>query len=422
MPKLSATIKKNLILFSLFIFLSLYLMFTSLSNYIFFMPKILILWLIVIIVTIIRRLKAFLADWSLFIAFLYLFDTLRGSIYFLICKFNLPVYTLYVIKIEKFLFGCIPSVVLQNQFLKENPTNTFTIFEKLITVIHGSHFIVFLFVGFIIWFYRNEYFRFFKFSFFLVISLGLIGYFSVPTVPPWLASELFNIIPPLTHFNMIIYNKAIPDITSGFDVNPVAAMPSLHAAFPILCCLILWKIFRWRVLAFFFYSFLMLFSIVYTGDHYVVDIIAGIVLAVLSYSLAIKKIQNNSDISKHNKITEITKGKYLRNLIASLYILTIGFIIGFYNWHQLYYNSKEYNLYAVKYVDFLNYKKRFESNYKVQYYFGCYYFIHQNYEDAIFHFERTLRLSKDDSEKAEIMKAIKTCKKQLIKSTQFKKN
>jgi membrane-associated phospholipid phosphatase len=58
--------------------------------------------------------------------------------------------------------------------------------------------------------------------------------------------------------------------------NPVAAMPSLHAGAALLVSGFLWPVVhrRWRaVLA--VYVVLMALALVYTGEHYVVDVVAG---------------------------------------------------------------------------------------------------------------------------------------------------
>ncbi len=74
--------------------------------------------MIILAAVFLGKLKILLKDWLIFLSLLYLFDSLRGLIYILTCRFNFPVYTLYVIKLEKFLFGNIPSVVLQKVLLK----------------------------------------------------------------------------------------------------------------------------------------------------------------------------------------------------------------------------------------------------------------------------------------------------------------
>jgi membrane-associated phospholipid phosphatase len=70
---------------------------------------------------------------------------------------------------------------------------------------------------------------------------------------------------------------------SHFESNPVAAMPSLHAAFPVLVWLIMWKIqprWGWATIV---YPLLMDFAVVYLGEHYVIDVLAGTLYGALSY-------------------------------------------------------------------------------------------------------------------------------------------
>ena len=66
--------------------------------------------------------------------------------------------------------------------------------------------------------------------------------------------------------------------------NNVAAMPSLHAAFALLIVLYLWRLVpRWWRPLLALYPLAMAFSLVYSGEHYVVDCIAGWVYAVATF-------------------------------------------------------------------------------------------------------------------------------------------
>ncbi len=76
-------------------------------------------------------------------------------------------------------------------------------------------------------------------------------------------------------FSTWIFNKGNP--------NRIAAMPSLHAAYPTL--VFLFTLAHWRRLAPFMllYCLGLWFSIVYMGEHYVIDAIAGVVYAIVSF-------------------------------------------------------------------------------------------------------------------------------------------
>ena len=70
---------------------------------------------------------------------------------------------------------------------------------------------------------------------------------------------------------------------SKFD-NNVAAMPSLHGAYPMLICLFFWKDSspRKRVLLA-AYPICMAFTLVYTAEHFVIDIFVGWAYAAATF-------------------------------------------------------------------------------------------------------------------------------------------
>lgn len=397
------------------LFLTLFLLTFFFILYIFnrfqFTPKILLFCLIILTAVFLGKLQILLKDWFVFFSFIYFFDSMRGTIYILTCKLNLPVYAIYVVKIEKFLFGNFPSVWFQNLLLKGED---FTWFEKLLTIIHGTHFVAFLFVGLIIWLHNSSYFKFYKTSFYLVTLLGVSGYIIIPTVPPWMAYELFNIIPKITHFNILIYNMTIPDITSGFTTNPVAAMPSLHAAFPILCGMILWRSYRWKASIFYLYASSLLFTIVYTGDHYVVDIVAGAILAIVCYFLAfkIKKVQSLSYSQKASVLKSQKKNFLMKNnsFILGVLMLILGISVGLINKNQFENHYDQYNyLYAPNYIDFFKHEENYKQNYHVQIYLGNHFIVKKEYKKALFYFEHALNVSNNFMEKKQAQMKIRQC-------------
>ncbi|MFC2157781.1 phosphatase PAP2 family protein [Acidobacteriota bacterium] len=379
-------LKENPITVLLILFLS-FLMILGLLNRFMFAPKIFLLLLTILLAVFLGKLEIFYKDWFVFLSFIYLFDTMRGVIYILTCRWDLPVHTLYVIKAEKFLFGEIPSVVLQRNLL--DPSH-YTWLEKLCTAVHGTHFIAFLIIGLYIWLYKKNHFSGFKLSFYLVTFIGVLGYFLVPTTPPWIASKFLGVLPETVRFNVDIYNMSIPDITSGFNTNPVAAMPSLHTAFPVLCSLILWRFFKWKSIPFILYTLFMLFTIVYTSDHYIVDIIAGSALAAVCYILAFRRRKEKAE----NKLAWI-KAKTPR-LVTGLTLLFLGISIGMMNKHQFDAYPEKYDLrYSPTYADFFKDEDSYIQNHRIQMYFGNYYLFRTDYTKALGYFEQALKVAEE---------------------------
>ncbi len=68
-----------------------------------------------------------------------------------------------------------------------------------------------------------------------------------------------------------------------FDDNPVAAVPSLHAAYAMLVVLMVHRMWPRLTPLAVAYALAMHFSVVYLGEHYVSDLIAGDVLALVAW-------------------------------------------------------------------------------------------------------------------------------------------
>jgi membrane-associated phospholipid phosphatase len=167
---------------------------------------------------------------------------------------------------EEALFGSLPSVWLQDHVYPLSPT----VFSWLVRAVHGSWFVVPWLVGLLVSWKRPQRIG----SFFLCwITLHFIVnpmFALFPLQPPWMAN------PEVTRLVAIHAAREIP------DNNPLAAMPSLHVALPLLISLWLFGE-RWRTpaLAMLAYSALVAFEVVLSGEHYVVDVAGGVAVAVV---------------------------------------------------------------------------------------------------------------------------------------------
>jgi membrane-associated phospholipid phosphatase len=229
------------------------------------------------------RLREFVRDWAVFLAAVVLFDASRGFVYALILRFDLPVYMAYAIDAEKALFG-EPLLTAQVQgFL--SPDGRADAFDKILAIIYGSHFVLFLLYGLAIWLTRARDFGRFKLSMLLVMYLGVIGYLLVPTVPPWMAASTYFVIPKIQEIGAQLFHASLPTISTAFELNPIAAMPSLHCAFPTLLTMITFRHFRaWGALML-AYTLLVYLATIQLGHHYAVDVLGGIALAAIAYGI-----------------------------------------------------------------------------------------------------------------------------------------
>lgn len=130
---------------------------------------------------------------------------------------------------------------------------------------------------------------------FIFLSFGgFVTYTLFPAAPPWMASELGYIEPIHRISSDIWYAMGVTnfsEIYSRLSPNPVAAVPSLHAAYPTLMALFVAHAFGVRrTLWLWIYPVSLWVGIVYLGEHYVVDALLGIAYAGLAYWGAVKLV------------------------------------------------------------------------------------------------------------------------------------
>jgi membrane-associated phospholipid phosphatase len=122
-----------------------------------------------------------------------------------------------------------------------------------------------------------------------VFDLGAVFYWAIPTAPPWYAAchgRLNEDHRPHMRRMMIEYGEQfwgdrwseLYDVLGG---NPLAAMPSLHFATSIMSAHLLGEVDPVAGTVGWTYAALLGTALVYLGEHYVVDLVAGAALAEL---------------------------------------------------------------------------------------------------------------------------------------------
>ena len=228
-----------------------------------------------------RRAGAFVRDWAVFLALVILFDVLRGFAFAAVTRFELPFYMNYAIDWERALLGGALFPVALQAWRAGLPDPH--LLDRALTAVHGSHFAFFLLFGLAVWFLRPDGFRRYAATIVLTLYGGALVYALVPTIPPWMAGSL-RVIPPVDSIVARIYNLEPPTLQEAFDVNPIAAMPSLHAALPTACTLLAVHLFgAWGALVG-LYTLVVYFASGYLGQHYLVDLLAGSALAAVAFA------------------------------------------------------------------------------------------------------------------------------------------
>jgi PAP2 superfamily len=182
--------------------------------------------------------------------------------------------------------GQPPTVTLQRWLFRADDLRPW---DYLAWLTYMSHFFTSFIVAGVLWKRDHARFKRFVALFVGLTFLGYITYVLYPALPPWLASQAGHIA-PITRIIPVVWNHvgihgaaALFTGNNQFD-NNIAAMPSLHAAYPMLLLLFFWKRARPAVRALLVgYVLAMAFTLVYTGEHFVLDEVVGWSYAIITF-------------------------------------------------------------------------------------------------------------------------------------------
>lgn len=260
------------------------------------------------------RALLFLRDWGVFIAVLLAWQLTSP----LATRFAFPWHVQELIDADKLMFGGnVPPVWLQSRLYHPGVLEPW---DVLAASMYMLHFLAPLVAGFLLWMANRELFHKFAVTFVVVALAGFATYIVYPAVPPWMAAQ------PLVHVgHQYLYPWVVapryagglhgawahsrvylPGVQNLFDsiaghwYNPyhghiyifknlhldydtVAAIPSEHAAYPLLFFLFLRRQFGRIAYVALVYIAALLFSITYLGQHYVIDAVIGFAYAGAGY-------------------------------------------------------------------------------------------------------------------------------------------
>lgn len=241
--------------------------------------------------------RKFITGFSVFIVFWILFDYMKA---FPNYNFNtVHIESLY--NAEKSLFG----IRYQQEWITPNEywakhTHTF------LDIMSGIFYLCWVPVpmAFAIYLYfsnKRKEFLYFSLTFLLVNIVGFVFYYIYPAAPPWYVENYgfdFHAQTPgntagLQRFDRF-FNAPIFNSLYAKSSNVFAAMPSLHSAYPIITLYygIKYRVGRINIL----FAVIVLgiwFAAVYSGHHYILDVIAGIACAIFGIFLFEKVLSVN---------------------------------------------------------------------------------------------------------------------------------
>ncbi|HLY50257.1 MAG TPA: phosphatase PAP2 family protein [Solirubrobacteraceae bacterium] len=179
--------------------------------------------------------------------------------------------------------GVLPTVRLQRAFSAPGKVNRF---ERLLVFSHW------------IWFFtphgalayillrRGDRFPAAAARMYTVFDLGAIFYWAIPTAPPWWAAaegrldegREVEIRRMMIEYGPVFWGDLWQPLYSFLGGNPLAAMPSLHFATSLMGAHLLSEVGPVSGAVGWGYAGMLGLALVYLGEHYLVDLLAGALL------------------------------------------------------------------------------------------------------------------------------------------------
>lgn len=161
----------------------------------------------------------------------------------------------------------------------------------LMTFLYGLHFPLILIAAVLFWYSNKIIYKRYVYSLVVVSYVSLLFYVIAPSAPPWYNGVVTNLLANTSAqagSSGIIGEFA--KIGSLIESDKFAAFPSLHAAYAVLFGYFTVKL--KRIYALFSVPIVsgILFSTIYLGQHYIVDLVGGIVVTAVAIFLMTRLI------------------------------------------------------------------------------------------------------------------------------------
>ncbi|WP_229069126.1 phosphatase PAP2 family protein [Actinoplanes sp. DH11] len=189
-----------------------------------------------------------------------------------------------LIAFDRWAFGWFTGGLTPTEWLQQHlwQPNVVQWWEVVVSIVYFSHFLTLPTIAVVLWMRSRPRWARFMRRWFLLSVFGLITYFAYPAAPPWWADQYRGLVEATrisTNGWKAIGLEGAGNTLNALQVetaNDVAAMPSLHTAFAFMAVVFFLPAVRrrwWPLLL--MYPLSMTFTLVYTAEHWVIDVLVG---------------------------------------------------------------------------------------------------------------------------------------------------
>lgn len=252
---------------------------------IFWTPDVLFLGLM-IVSAVFGQTRSFLIRFFPLVSLLLLYELFRGFADDLSGAVNI----MPMIDFDRWMFsGHLPTVALQGWWW----SGDVSWYDFYFYALYMIHFLMPILLAVLIWKQAKPHYWQFMWALVGLSFAAFVTYLLYPAAPPWMAYRDGYIPEELVRVSTDVWwAMGIEDFSDIYSnrlpANEVAAVPSLHSAYPLLFSLFITGLFGlrrfWWV---YMYPISLWIGVVYLGEHYVIDVILGALYAALAYMASV---------------------------------------------------------------------------------------------------------------------------------------
>jgi membrane-associated phospholipid phosphatase len=238
------------------------------------------------VIAYVSKSNEFLRNTAFCITLLLSYEALQGITGTLVNVGNV----IYLDAIDRMMFGLDFTATVQNALASPAVTIISTVF-------YGLHIYLVIIAMILFWFIDRKVYQGYTYSMILTSYLALVTFAILPSAPPWFTGAANNL---LTDGFKMLPNpiNMIQQLLLSIESDKLAAFPSLHAAYAMLFSVYTIKL-NPRIGSLSIPILIgVLFSTIYLGQHYVIDLIAGIAYSLVTIFIVERLIARGA---KYNK-------------------------------------------------------------------------------------------------------------------------
>ena len=232
--------------------------------------------LILPVVGVVTRSKEFVKTSALVVAVLLTYEALQGVTGVLVHSGSVT----SLAGLDSAIVGSDFAADVQAAFASSATTLVSTMF-------YGLHVFLVLIAFVLFWFKDRTVYRGYTYSLVMTSYLALFTFIVMPTAPPWFAGTAQNLLKTGDSMLPTAFQGLQTALLSG-ESDIFAAFPSLHAAYATLFTIFMFKLGRKYGIASLPIAIGVYFSIIYLGQHYLVDLLGGIAYAGISAYVVVR--------------------------------------------------------------------------------------------------------------------------------------